>query len=93
MNTGTPIDHKRVQGAVTALITYYITTFTEFEIGDAQLTELLGHVFVLGGTIWALYGGWIAEGPIKWFQGSDVDTSKLSDVEMKALRMLLEKVK
>ncbi len=105
MNTGTELDHKRIQGILVAAIGFAISYFTDWVITVDQLNFAVGEAMYVGGLLYSYFGGLVAQGPINWaIFGSNkvkinpdavtvVDTSKLSDVEKNAFNSLMEKAK
>lgn len=95
MDTKSPLESKGIQGALLVLITYFIFNYTDLEITELEVSSLMESIFVIGGALYAAYGRWVAENPISLFADNTIkiDTRKLSDVENKALRALLEKTK
>ena len=67
METDTPIDHKRIQGIIVIAIGFLISRYTDWEITTDQLTMGIGEIMYVLGLLWNMYGGLVAQGPIKWF--------------------------
>jgi len=95
METGTPIDHKRVQGILVFIAGILITKFTDWEIGTEDLTFGVGEGIYIFGILYSYYGGMVAKGPIEWFKSDTikVDLEKLTPDEKALYLKLTEKGK
>jgi len=92
METKNPLESKGLQGALLVFVTYYVFNFTDLEITQVELANLIEAAFVLGGAIYSFYGRWVASNPISLFSNKDVikvDVSGMSEAEKNALTGIL----
>lgn len=104
METNTPIDHKRVQGILVAIVGFAIAQFTDWTIPIENLNFAVGEAMYISGILYSYIGGWVAKGPINWSFGSNkikldpnvvtlIDKSALTENELIVFEKILEKAK
>lgn len=91
MATKNPLESTTIIAAIVGLLSYYFMNFTSVEVSQDELMRLAQHVFVIGSFVYAIYGRWKAQGPIKLFKSDTikVDVSALDEAKRNALKGIL----